>query len=55
MHWVEVMLDETLLGGGAVVGKNVIISSIEPIENGNRVTFAYTLDDGTQKHLQWTL
>lgn len=42
-------VDETLLGGGAVVGKNVIISSIEPIENGNRVTFVYTLDDGTQK------
>jgi hypothetical protein len=25
----------------------VIISSIVPIENGNRVTFSYTLDDGT--------
>lgn len=38
---------ESLLGGGAVVGKNVIVSSIVPIEGGNRVTFSYTLDDGT--------
>jgi hypothetical protein len=38
---------DTVLGGGALVGKNVIISSIVPIENGNRVTFSYTLDDGT--------
>ena len=38
---------DTVLGGGALVGKNVIISSIAPIENGNRVTFSYTLDDGT--------
>ena len=40
---------ETALGGGAVVGKNVTISSITPIEGGNRVTFSYTLDDGTVK------
>ena len=40
---------ESLLGGGAVVGKNVTISSITPIEGGNRVTFSYTLDDGTVK------
>lgn len=38
---------DTVLGGGALVGKNVTISSIVPIENGNRVTFSYTLDDGT--------
>lgn len=38
---------DTVLGGGAIVGKNVIISSIDPIENGNRITFSYTLDDGT--------
>lgn len=38
---------DTVLGGGAIVGKNVIITSITPIENGNRVTFSYTLDDGT--------
>ena len=40
---------ESLLGGGAVVGKNVTISSITPIEGGNKVTFSYTLDDGTVK------
>lgn len=37
---------ETLIGGGALVGKNVTISKIEPIPGGNRVTFSYTLDDG---------
>ena len=45
---------QTVLGGGAVVGKNVIISSIEPIYDateiiGNRITFSYTLDNGTEK------
>lgn len=40
---------ESLLGGGAVVGKNVTISSITPIDGGNRVTFSYTLDNGTVK------
>ena len=41
--------DESLLGGGSLVGKNVTISSITPITGGNRVTFSYTLDDGTVK------
>lgn len=40
---------ESLLGGGAVVGKNVVVQSITPIDGGNRVTFGYTLDDGTPK------
>lgn len=40
---------ETVLGGGAVVGKNVTIQSISPIDGGNQITFAYTLDDGTAK------
>lgn len=40
---------ESLLGGGSVVGKNVTISSIASIDGGNRVTFSYTLDDGTVK------
>ena len=40
---------ETVLGGGAVVGKNVTISSIIPIDGGNRITFSYTLDNGTKK------
>lgn len=33
-------------GGGAIVGKNVTISSIDPINGGNRITFGYTMDDG---------
>ena len=41
--------DESLLGGGSLVGKNVTISSITPITGGNRVTFSYTLDNGTVK------
>ena len=40
---------ESLLGGGAVVGKNVQVSKIEPIIGGNRVTFSYTLDDESEK------
>lgn len=40
---------ETVLGGGAIVGKNVTISSITPIDGGNRITFSYTLDNGTTK------
>lgn len=39
-------INASLLGGGAVVGKNVIVSSIDPIDGGNRVTFSYTLDNG---------
>ena len=41
--------DESLLGGGSLVGKNVTVSSITPIDGGNRATFSYTLDDGTVK------
>ena len=41
--------EETVLGGGAIVGQNVTISSIVPIDGGNRVTFSYTLDNGTVK------
>lgn len=40
---------ESLLGGGAVVGKNVTISSITETDDGNVVTFSYTLDNGTVK------
>lgn len=39
---------ETVEGGGALAGKNVIVKSIEPIEGGNKITFGYTLDDGTE-------
>ena len=41
---------ESLQGAGAIVGKNVQVSKIEPIIGGNKVTFTYTLDDGTQKN-----
>lgn len=43
-------VDESLLGAGAIVGKNVQVSKIEPIKGGNRVTFTYTLDNGTSKN-----
>lgn len=35
-------------GGGEVISKNVIVSTT-PIDGGNRVTFSYTLEDGTVK------
>lgn len=41
---------QSLQGAGAIVGKNVQVSKIEPIKNGNRVTFTYTLDNGTQQN-----
>ena len=40
---------KSLQGGGAVVGKNVVIKNIEEIGGGNKITFGYTLDDGTEK------
>ena len=36
-------------GGGAVAGKNCTIESIVPITGGNRVTFKWYLDDGTEQ------
>lgn len=41
---------DSLLGAGALIGKSVQISKIEPIIGGNRITFTYTLDDGNQKN-----
>ena len=38
---------KSLIGGGAVAGKNCVVSDISPIEGGNRITFQWTLDDGT--------
>lgn len=40
---------ETVEGGGAVVGKNVVIKEKKEIEGGTRIVFGYTLDDGTEK------
>ena len=41
--------DETVIGGGAIKGKNCTIASVTDIEGGKRVTFMWTLDDGTEK------
>lgn len=41
--------DKSMEGGGAVAGKNCTVSSITPITGGNRVTFLWTLDDGTEQ------
>lgn len=45
---VQQYVKKSIQGAGAIVGKNVQVSKIEPIKNGNRVTFTYTLDNGTQ-------
>lgn len=39
--------DETVVGGGAIKGKNCTVDSIAPITGGQRVTFKWTLDNGT--------
>jgi len=39
--------DATVEGGGALKGKNCTISSITDITGGHRVTFQWTLDNGT--------
>ena len=41
--------DETVIGGGAIKGKNCTISKIEDIDGGHRITFGWTLDNGTTK------
>lgn len=39
--------DDTILGGGGIKGKNCTIYGIQDILGGKRVTFQWTLDDGT--------
>ena len=39
--------DETVAGGGAIKGKNCTVDSITDITGGQRVTFKWTLDNGT--------
>lgn len=39
--------DNSLAGGGAVRGKNCTIQSKTPIEGGTRITYQWTLDNGT--------
>ena len=39
--------DQTVVGGGALKGKNCTVDSITDITGGHRVTFKWTLDNGT--------
>ena len=39
--------DETVIGGGALKGKNCVVSNIEEVADGVNVTFQWTLDNGT--------
>lgn len=39
--------DETVIGGGALKGKNCVVSNIKEVADGVKVTFQWTLDDGT--------
>lgn len=39
--------DEEVAGGGAIKGKNCVVDSITDITGGHRVTFKWTLDNGT--------
>lgn len=41
--------DETVVGGGAIKGKNCTIEDIVKVDGINTVTFKWTLDDGTEK------
>ena len=41
--------DESIAGGGVSAGKNCKIQSITSITGGKRVTFLWSLDDGTEK------
>ena len=42
--------DETVVGGGAIKGKNCYVDSVTDIEGGQRVTFRWELEDGTVKY-----
>lgn len=41
--------DTSLAGGGAIKGKNCVVDSITAITGGHRVTFKWTLDNGTEE------
>lgn len=40
-------VDQALEGAGALKGKNCVIQNIEQITGGHRITFQWTLDNGT--------
>lgn len=42
-------VDETIVGAGAVQGAPCQIQSIEPIEDGNKITFLWELKDGSTR------
>ena len=41
--------DDSVAGGGTIKGKNCTVKSIDDITGGHRVTFEWTLDNGTVK------
>lgn len=41
--------DDSVKGLGTIAGKNCTIKSIETVEDGKKVTFEWTADDGTKK------
>ena len=45
----KIYTDKTVIGGGAIKGKNCTIDSITAITGGHRITFKWTLDDGTEQ------
>lgn len=47
--------DETVVGGGAIKGKNCIVESIIYRDHKNIVTFKWELDDGTVKRETLTI
>jgi hypothetical protein len=42
-------VDETVAGAGAIKGAPCQIQSIEPVEDGNNITFLWKLEDGTTR------
>ena len=41
------LINSTLVGGGALKGKNLVVTSIEAIDGGVRMNVQWTLDNGT--------
>ncbi len=47
--------DETVIGGGAIKGKNCVVESIQDTGTAEVVTFKWTLDDGTVQRQAMTV
>lgn len=41
--------EDTVIGGGAIKGKNCTIESTEEVTGGHKINFLWTLDDGSQR------